>query len=199
MVSLLALVLILNSVHVSVDQDGGLTPEQIAAAVDQMQRIWSEAGVALTSGRAGEPAGSEEAVVSLRVVGFAAPRNTRSEPVVAWVSAGVDQALAPILFVSLPTLTDLLANAEFAGYPMRRLTKDIVSRLLGRAIGRVAAHELGHYLLQRSGHARDGLMRPSYTTDDLIGDWLRPFRVSAGDRPRVLTEIATLVRSQHAF
>jgi hypothetical protein len=40
--------------------------------------------------------------------------------------------------------------------------------LLARALGRTLAHELGHYLLRSRAHARTGLMRPSFTPDDLV-------------------------------
>jgi hypothetical protein len=42
-------------------------------------------------------------------------------------------------------------------------------------------------------------MRPSYSANDLVGDSLAPFQVAAEDWPRVLNEIATLARVQHAF
>ncbi len=45
--------------------------------------------------------------------------------------------------------------------------------LLGRALGRSVAHEVGHYLLASSQHTDDGLMRPILVPDDLL-----TFRVS---------------------
>lgn len=48
-------------------------------------------------------------------------------------------------------------------------------------LGRVAAHELGHLLMRTAGHAHGGLMRPSWTSDEVrrnrAGDWL----FTAGD------------------
>jgi hypothetical protein len=194
-----ALVLFLNSVYISIDQAGGLSATQLAVAVDQMHQIWSGAGVNVTASVPEEPGRPDQAVVSLRIVRFAAPTTARGEPILAWVAVGEAHLPAPALFVSLQTMNALLANAEFAGYPMKRLTSAVRAELTGRAIGRAAAHELGHYLLQRAGHRVQGLMRPSYSITDLVGDWLEPFQVVAEQWPTVRTEIAALARAQHAF
>ena len=42
--------------------------------------------------------------------------------------------------------------------------------LLARALGRTLAHELGHFLLRARAHTRTGLMRHSFTPDDLVLD-----------------------------
>lgn len=39
---------------------------------------------------------------------------------------------------------------------------------LGLVLGRVVAHEIGHYLLGRAAHSRRGLMRATFETPDLI-------------------------------
>jgi hypothetical protein len=199
MAAMLAVVLPLSYVHLSIDQDGGLSAAQIAVAVDQMQQIWRSAGVTVTASRPGEVHRPDQALASLRVVQFAPPPNARGEPILAWVAMDEAHVPAPALFVSLQTMLALLAHAEFAGYPMRRLTTAVRAELTARAIGRAAAHELGHYLLQRASHRPPGLMRPSYSANDLVGDWLEPFQVAAEQWPTVLTEIAALTRSQRAF
>lgn len=38
---------------------------------------------------------------------------------------------------------------------------------MARLLGRVAAHEIGHLLLNCAGHARDGIMRPMWSLDEL--------------------------------
>jgi hypothetical protein len=45
---------------------------------------------------------------------------------------------------------------------------------LGRALGRVLAHEIGHYLLGTAQHTMRGLMRAQFTPQDLLEDALRP-------------------------
>jgi hypothetical protein len=60
----------------------------------------------------------------------------------------------------------------------------------------VTAHELGHYLLQRGGHAGKGLMRPHYSASDLIAPWLNRFHVADADSQAVRREVARLARLQ---
>lgn len=43
-------------------------------------------------------------------------------------------------------------------------------QLLGRALGRVLAHELYHILLRTTSHGTDGLARPAQTAADLMAD-----------------------------
>jgi hypothetical protein len=40
-------------------------------------------------------------------------------------------------------------------------------QLLSRALGRVLAHEIGHFLLRFPAHAAAGLMAAQHTVDDL--------------------------------
>lgn len=49
--------------------------------------------------------------------------------------------------------------------------------LLGRALGRVLAHELGHYLLQTQTHEPDGLLAPALAEGALSAD--RPQKARA--------------------
>ncbi len=58
---------------------------------------------------------------------------------------------------------------------------------MGRALGRVAAHELGHVLLGLPNHQRQGLMRASFRAIELIGALRQQVPiVGNGDRtPRV--------------
>jgi hypothetical protein len=55
--------------------------------------------------------------------------------------------------------------AAMAGYDARQ-----AERLLGRALGRVVAHELWHALTRSETHGRHGLMRKALSGGDLISD-----------------------------
>lgn len=46
----------------------------------------------------------------------------------------------------------------------------LADTFLGRALGRVLAHEIGHYLLGTREHTAHGLMRPQFTPQDLLED-----------------------------
>ena len=93
-------------------------------------------------------------------------------------------------------LQGLLSKADIRGRPLAQRPQAIRDQLIGRAIGRIAAHELGHYLLQRAGHVHAGLLRPKYSTNDLIEPWLHPFQVAEADRHLVRREVAHLAQLQ---
>jgi hypothetical protein len=49
-----------------------------------------------------------------------------------------------------------------------RLPAPLAATFLGRALGRVLAHEIGHYLLGTREHTRNGLMRAQFAPQDLL-------------------------------
>jgi hypothetical protein len=53
---------------------------------------------------------------------------------------------------------------------LRSAHPDQKEELLGRALGRVVAHELYHILLRSSDHGRDGLARPAQSSSDLLAE-----------------------------
>lgn len=204
MVVLLALALLLNgqaepqlTVHLSIDQDGRLSALQLQLAMDEVRKIWSDAGVVVTSGRYGEPARQNaEATISLRILLTPPPVKNAGERILAWVAAAGTGRTAPLLFVSMPAVTETVRGAEAFALPVSRLTPALRDRLIAQALGRVTAHELGHYLLQNAGHQTRGLMRPRYSANELVGDWLKPFKVPRAEQMAVRQEIRALARFQ---
>ncbi|MEI9974213.1 MAG: hypothetical protein WDO73_20480 [Ignavibacteriota bacterium] len=59
--------------------------------------------------------------------------------------------------------------------------------LLGRALGRVLAHELVHILTKSATHGTDSVTQPTFTGRDLIGP---PLRLSRGDVERLHRALA---------
>jgi hypothetical protein len=219
MIATLALALLLNgsveprlTVHLSIDQSGGLSPLQLQLAIDEVRKIWSDAHVAVTSGPYGEPSrpitdlsrrgteGAEaEATISLRILRMPLPVEGGADRILGWVTPGAGGRSAPLLLVSLPTVTETVLATQAFDMPVKRLTRELQGRLIAQAIGRVAAHELGHYLLRHAGHQDRGLMRPRYVAGELVGDWLDPFKIPNAELVVVRQEIAALARLQAAF
>jgi hypothetical protein len=64
--------------------------------------------------------------------------------------------------------------------------------MTARALGRVLAHEIGHYLLAFPAHSRAGLMRASFDGREL-GGWNRGgFQLEASALPRLRARVARL-------
>jgi hypothetical protein len=87
--------------------------------------------------------------------------------------------------------TEQVARAVEGGWD-RRDPPSVDASILGTALGRVLAHELGHLFLQLNGHREDGLMKSSFSHRSLVGKSQRSFRLSAQDLERVRGAITRL-------
>lgn len=181
-----------SAVRLSVDQDGGLSGQQIDMAIAQVREIWSDVGVAVVSGRYGDRANGAETTISLRILQSPAPKLPESERVLAWMIEGERGHPVPLLFVSLPAVTDTVLRAKASGRPVKSLTRTLQDHAIARAIGRVTAHELGHYLLQDAHHRGIGLMCAHYSPSDLVDQWIEPFRIPAAERAMIREKVAAL-------
>ena len=186
------------SIHVRVDQDGALSPKEVQIAVAQLQGIWKRAGITMTSGRYQDPVPAGPLVVSIRIV---AARMWQKDglPVLGWVNErGLDDEV-PNLFISLTAVRDTVTAQSYRGRPLLQRPESLRRELVARAVGRVAAHELGHYVFRQRGHERTGLMRVEYSGMDLVADSDAPFLLPASAVVAVRRELvarATSTRPQ---
>jgi hypothetical protein len=97
------------TVHLIIDQDGGLSTLQLGLAVDEVRKIWKDAGVDVTSGRFGDPSQPGDASISLRIL-LMPPRTQRDGgPILAWVTRPPTGLAPPVLLVSLAAVTAALS------------------------------------------------------------------------------------------
>ena len=62
----------------------------------------------------------------------------------------------------------MVMEARISGWSVALLPPSRREAFLGRALGRVFAHELGHVLLGTRAHAAAGLMRATFSPADLV-------------------------------
>ena len=79
-----------------------------------------------------------------------------------------------LIQISFEAITSLVMGSSYMSTPIAKLPDFLQQVLLGRGLGRVVAHEIGHWLVGR-GHMREGLMRPAFYPGDLV----------EGNRPRL--------------
>ena len=72
--------------------------------------------------------------------------------------------------VSLGAITSVVMRGVYRDTPVPDLPRRAQTDLLGRGLGRVIAHEIGHWRMGRE-HARRGLMKESLNPQELI-DWV---------------------------
>jgi hypothetical protein len=87
--------------------------------------------------------------------------------------------------VSFDAVTKVLADGTRGASGTGRVPE----LYLSRALGRVLAHEIGHVLINAAEHDRTGLMRASFSADQLALSDRSPFRVTC----------ATVDRLRHRF
>jgi hypothetical protein len=142
------------------DVDPRLPPVIQRLAVDEAARVWAPYRVAVTL-RKTPTAGSSEpegTVVSVRLAGLA-PRAA------AWSSPFgsirfVDGRPEPVVLLHYEGIGRAIAGSGAMGLRQEQWPAGMRDRILGRIVGRVLAHEIGHFVLRSPRHTSRGLMRP---------------------------------------
>jgi hypothetical protein len=84
-------------------------------------------------------------------------------------------------------------EGEMSGRPLDKWPPALAALMTARALGRVLAHEIGHYLLAFPAHSRVGLMRASFDGRQLGGWDRREFQLETSALPRLRARVARLV------
>ena len=131
-----------------------IPPETLDQALKEAARIYRQLGVALTwhsdSARGGVQAFSVQLIIQDKL----RPAPVRTERVVMGVALAPGRECRGTVY---------LFNDQVAEFSSSRGIRSAL------AMGTVIAHEIGHVLLQRKGHAPEGLMRAVLNG----GDWER--------------------------
>ena len=143
-----------------------LSAAVIRTAVGEAAAIWSPYHVVIDQALPCASAPDEAAVI--RVSTGASP--AAGEPYQGNIGAirfSEDGTPDPLVVVYVDLLKRFLAGVRFVLVPEYRWPPPLRERILGRGLGRVIAHEIGHYLLG-APHAPAGLMRALQHTDELF-------------------------------
>jgi hypothetical protein len=201
---LAAAALAIPHVHLTLEfpPDSRLPPLMVLVAVGEAAAIWSPYGVVIESADAVAPASGEQIHVAVAfgpVAGEQTSPGKLRPPAVRDRQRG--EALGAVTFaagtpvraitVFMDDLLRLVERTRLAGTSEWQWPRAMRERIVGRALGRVLAHEIGHIVLQSSQHARSGLMRSSHRPLDLIEQGRQPFVLATPARearPRNVSE-----------
>ena len=163
-----------RSVRLLVVNEAAVASEVLKAAAQEAGAIWAEAGVRLEWTL--EPASllrpdTDTLIVVIRqalrtppaLVGGA----TTPSHALGRISFADDDRPAPMMEVSVDAVTRLVMAGTQFDRPIPKLPLASQRPLVGRALGRVVAHELGHWLNGR-GHVHDGVMKAAFGSGDLV-------------------------------
>jgi hypothetical protein len=148
-----------RSVVVLIDDRAGVRPIVLDQAEKQAARIYRQAGVNLVWRAVRKPDPLQEAPqesserFAVRLIIQSKFRGTSG------TGAPFLMGAAPETSVECGGTAYLFFDQVFGFASVMRLDEALV-------LGTVAAHEVGHVLLRRTGHSADGLMNASWKTDD---------------------------------
>jgi hypothetical protein len=163
------------SLHLALVDDAEANPESLDAAAREASTIWAAAGLRLTWVRPDGPgAGARAARIQLSIVirrTLGRPRTLTSaaeheRTPLGWVSFDDVGRPGNQLEISLAAVIASVASTSYSGVGVSMLPRNARQALVGRALGRVIAHELGHWLFGR-GHAGHGVMRQGLSGHEL--------------------------------
>jgi hypothetical protein len=158
----------------------GVVPRTLDDARAEVAKIWTTAGSSLTWTVPSKGFESTDPGTVVVIVRRALSRHSAVKPESAH---GVpDPALGWVLFdgddnrgvveISTDAITAVINEGVLGSKSVPTLPRKTQMDLLGRGLGRVIAHEIGHWLMGR-GHTRAGLMKASLNAQDLI-EWAAP-------------------------
>jgi hypothetical protein len=155
--------------------DSRLPPLAVAAAIREAADLWAPHGVAV------EAAGTGSETVTITIAdGMSAanerhgcPRAERQRTsTCAWhalaAATFVDGRPTGAIEVFVDEILRLVERGRLAGTAPWQWPRAMRERIVGRALGRVIAHEIGHIVLESRRHTGTGLMRATLAAADLI-------------------------------
>jgi hypothetical protein len=177
------------SVHarIALVLDARLPASVSRAALEEAAAIWAPYGVTIASPETPAPCPMPDALEAVLTV--------RIEDTTAWTSVwsgpfasirflnGVPETTIRLHYGNLTRLG--LAALVLDGAREPQWPRTLRDRVLARMIGRVVAHEIGHWLLRTRGHSATGLMRAVQGVGELAEPGRTGFRLDPKDVARL--------------
>ena len=154
-------------------EGGGASPAVLQAMEKEAETALAPSGIHLIwklgPGELGEVFSTPLAIIRLR--GDCRPRPIRPRAVLDHpISEGQPLGQTHISDGQILPIADVLCDSiwDFTSRELTATSPNLRAELLGRAVGRVTAHELYHILLRTTSHAREGIARAEQTSADLL-------------------------------
>ena len=156
--------------------DATVTRDAIAEAA----ALWAPYELVLERSACPSGGGTPELVVE-----FASATAPRSPTVLGTVAFGPGGTPEPHVTVFLDEVLRLMAGTRLFGSEAWQWPRRLREQIVGRALGRILAHEIGHYVLSNRQHTQSGLMRSTQRSDELGAPSRAGFRLSAAEAARL--------------
>jgi hypothetical protein len=165
-----------RDLRIYVINEAGAAQETLDAAEAEATTIWATGGLRLVWSFPPGPVGvqgRQTVVVVVRralsppAITDGADLRTRPHPSLGQIRFGADRRPANLIEVSFRVLMSLVMSGSYLNRPISELPIFAQRHIVGLGLGRVVAHEIGHWLMG-SGHTEQGIMRPSFDVRDLV-------------------------------
>jgi hypothetical protein len=163
-----------------------ISPSLIARVLAEAGEIWRAAGLTIIWKQDGRVSSA------LRVtIGHWGNRVKRDETLLplGWIVFDDDGAPEHAIYVSYTNAMALMDQSRGTTGASEKMPRAERETLLGRAMGRALAHELGHYLLASKEHSVKGLMRAKRTAAEFFSIDKSRFHLDAGQRAAIAVRL----------
>jgi hypothetical protein len=169
---------LLMHITLALPPESAIPPDLLRAAAAEAAALWAPYGVAVDVAARGGGG----------VVLVVVPVETRRSGVTgSWHGAlgaidfDADGVPAPRITLFLTDLLTFVSRARMFGQPEWQLPRSLREQIVARVLGRVLAHEIGHFVLRSKQHAVSGLMRPLQFADELVAPSRHAFALADCD------------------
>jgi len=184
-------------VVVNVVAGPGVSATLVTRLLDEASAIWRPTGLGIVWRRVAPEvlpyakagaAGSSPS--TLRVdIGDNPGRSRDARTPLGWIVFDSDNEPQPVIYLSHANAKELMAAARGVVGVIEQMPPAQREMLLGRAMGRALAHELGHFLLASKVHTPRGLMKAWRTTGELFTGERAGFKIDAAQRQQLAARV----------
>ena len=158
-----------------------VSPATRTALIREATGIWARAGVRLTW----VAPTTQTRGLSLRVLIVERTIQASPEDVSILGELVRGAGTTPVAMIAVDRAATVAARALSARAPVD------ADQRLGLVLGRVIAHEIGHFLLAASPHQREGLMRARFPEAELTDPWSTAFELNTAMKSVAHMTLAT--------
>lgn len=151
----------------SFDPAPPLSPTAVRTALEEVARIWSRYDVTVVSTL--DPAAEVPPDATVLRVTPALSRRVAYDTAhgIGALDFSDAGAALPHITIDYRGLVRMTRELRRLGQKAGQWPVALRQQTIGRVLGRVLAHEVGHFLLGQRGHARSGLMRARHNISEL--------------------------------
>jgi hypothetical protein len=188
---------------VSVQTDADVPPKILAIMLGETEAVWRGTGIQFIwegeAGRARSPLSPPHRSGMLRVVIGHDTRSAQGSHLpLGWIKFDNPTTPDHEIYLSYDNAVTLLEQSSgVVGRldSMPRLKRDT---LIGRAMGRAFAHELGHYLSASKAHTEKGLMMAVHSAAELFSTERTHFSLEPAERAWMVARFTSIYMASHS-